>query len=93
MPVFVRVRVVAPPSRACGDVAYTPQTDHGAFSIRRRGTTCAVARAVARDAENRGTPFSTRGFTCRGTLLQDPLPSTRVRCTRDDGARVTFTRS
>lgn len=92
-PDFVHVRIIAAPSRSCGDVTYTPQTDHGAFNITQRGTTCPVARAVARYAENRRTPFTTRGFACRGTGVEGALPSTRVQCARADGARITFTRS
>lgn len=89
-PSFQTIGTVLPPARSCGDVAYTPQTDHGAFGIRTRGESCATARQLARDAEDRRLPFSLRGFRCTGERIRtDPLPITRVTCTRGD-AEVTW---
>lgn len=93
-PAFTTVERVAPPAESCGDVGYEPNTDAGAFQIRASGVSCATARELARDAENRALPFSLRGFRCRGKLVDEGLvlPYSQVTCTRD-GAEVTFRRS
>lgn len=91
-PSFRFVRVVEAPRRSCGDVGYTPNTDHGAFRITAEGTSCAVARSIARDAEGKPQTFTTRGYTCTGTRREGGLPSTRFTC-RNGERRVTFSRS
>lgn len=91
-PNFSFVRVVGPGERDCGDVAYTPNTDHGAFDIRARGTSCSVARAIARDAEDKPRRFSTRGYTCVGERRTGGLPRTVFVC-RNGDKRVSFSRS
>ena len=80
--------------RPCGDVAYEPNSDAGAFDIRARATTCSTARAIARDAEGKPLSFTTRGFSCTGQRSSDPqaLPRTQFVC-RSGERRVTFSRS
>lgn len=85
------------PVTACGDVAFTPQTDDGAFGIRASGTDCATARTVARATRDRdpGDPlaFTVAGFRCAGTRTPDAvLPGVDWRC-RSGERVVTFTRN
>ena len=86
------------PAANCGLVAFTPNSDDGAFEIRARGVGCATARKVARasrDVAIRSRPlprFAAEGFECAGTPTDDALPGTAYRCTRGD-AVVTFTRN
>ena len=91
-PSFTAVERVAPPAASCGDVAYRPNTDAGAFRIRAAGVSCPTARQLARDAENRALPFALHGFRCRGRHVDAALPYTRITCTRGN-AEVTFRRS
>jgi hypothetical protein len=91
-PSFTTVDTVAPPPASCGQVAYQPSTDAGAFRIRASGVSCAAARRLARDAEDRALPFALKGFGCRGRHVDAVLPHTRITCTRGD-AEVTFRRS
>ena len=84
------------PVADCGLVAFTPQSDDGAFEIRARGVDCTVARSVARgsrDVRASAPRYRARGFACTGgaTGGDDALPGTAYRCTRGD-ATVTFTR-
>lgn len=82
-----------PSLRRCGDVAFQPNSDSGAFDIRARGTDCQAARAVARAAEGeRGGDYSASGFNCRGRAGGGELPSTDYTCT-EGSARVTFSAS
>lgn len=81
------------PERGCGDIAFEPQTDNGAFDIRAAGVGCEVAREVARAAEDASGDYSASGFDCSGTVRENGLRTTEYTCTRDDGARVTFSRS
>jgi len=78
-------------SRGCGDVAFTPQSDNGAFAIQATGVDCATARQVAAGAEDRrGGAYSAAGFSCRSTgTTGGPLPATRYRC-EGGGGVVTF---
>lgn len=89
---FVGYRAVPAGERRCGDVAYTPNTDHGAFNIRAYGTSCETARAVARDAEGEPRSFSTRGYQCVGVVKDNGLKRTEFECRRGD-RRITFSRS
>lgn len=92
-PQFELVRTLRAPTRSCGDVGYTPQSDHGAFDIEARGVSCAVARGVARDAEGEPRTFTTRGFRCAGERRTDrELPTTAFTC-RSGERRVWFDRS
>jgi hypothetical protein len=81
----------------CGDVAFTPQSDDGAFNIVATGVSCEGARRVAALTRNRrhADPLSYEadGFSCTGTRVpNDGLPSVDWRCTRN-GDTITFTRS
>ncbi len=80
-------------TRRCGDVGFEPNTDSGAFDIRATGVSCATARGVAADAENRAPGrYTSQGLTCRSEPTGGELPATRYTCTRPrDEARVTFT--
>lgn len=81
------------PPESCGEVAYTPQSDNGAFDITAIGTDCPTARAVATAAENQRSSFSAEGFGCSGQDdTEAALSSTKWTCTSGD-ARVTFTTS
>ncbi|WP_019855033.1 hypothetical protein [Actinopolyspora mortivallis] len=53
------------PVRSCGDVPFSPETDHGAFGVNATGVDCGVARDVAADAEgNLGENYRSHDFTC-----------------------------
>lgn len=70
-----------PRTRACTQVAFTPNSDDVAARIRATGLTCGLARDFVRDSKGRpGERF--RGFTCRSTQVDNPegLPYTRYRC-------------
>ncbi len=79
-------------SRDCGDVAFEPNTDAGAFDITARGVGCDVARQVARGAEEAGGEAyrSGPGFRCEpgGTVGQ--LPSVVYECDRAAGGSIRF---
>lgn len=84
-----------PVTRECGDVAFTPQSDHGAFGITATGVGCDKARDVAAAAEgNLGEPYGTSGgFSCR--VERDDsgqMTSYDYTCTRAE-ATVTFNAS
>jgi hypothetical protein len=88
-----RLRVhVVPTGRRCAAVAFTPASDNGAFSIRARNVSCAVARDVARGAEGGDLSYRRAGLRCRGVFDDSRLAQTIYRCTRQ-GARVTFSAS
>lgn len=85
------------PGTACGDVAFAPRTDDGAFSVRAYGTDCATALAIARATRDRRVTdplaFVAAGFRCTGTRTPtDALPGVEWRCERGDRL-VTFTRN
>jgi hypothetical protein len=80
---------VVPTGAPCPMLAFTPDSDHGAFSIRARNVSCAVARDVARGAVSGDRRYRRAGLRCRGTFDPHRLPKTVYRCTRP-GARVTF---
>jgi len=88
-----RVRVhVVPTGRRCGTVVFTPNSDHGAFRVRARNVTCAVARYVAGGAIGGDPRYRRAGLRCRGTFDDGTaLPGTIYRCRRP-GVRVTFLR-
>lgn len=80
-------------ARSCGQVAYQAGSDSGAFQIVATNTTCPVAEAVARAAENRSEAFRSRGFECNGAIDQNAeLRSFAWVCKRP-GARITFSTS
>ena len=88
-----RVRVhVVPTGRRCAPVAFTPDSDNGAFSIRARNVGCAFARDIARGAADGDLRYRRAGMRCRGTFDDSRLARTIYRCTRP-GARVTFSAS
>jgi lysophospholipase L1-like esterase len=83
--------------RRCGDVAFEPRTEYGAFDIRALGTRCRTARRVAAASREKSVidgPFAYQigGFMCGGRPLDTPLPEARWTCHRR-AARVKFTRS
>ncbi len=83
-----------PSTRACGDVGFEPNTDHGAFDIRAAGVKCDLARDVAAAAESHnGKRYTAAGFTCRGKPAGTELPSVAYTCTRGENGRVTFSTS
>lgn len=77
--------------RDCGQVAFEPNTDDGAFDIRARGVDCPLAREVARAAEGRGGDRyrGPEGFDCRPAGTVGELPSVVYEC-RAGGSLVTF---
>ena len=73
-----------PTTRACGQVAFTPNSDDVAARIRATGLTCGLARDFVRDSKGRpGDRF--RGFRCTRSAVENPegLPYTRYRCVGD----------
>jgi hypothetical protein len=89
VPVARRSTNVVRSGRKCPSVAFTPNSDHGAFGIRARNVSCAVAQDVARGSADGGLRFRRAGLRCRGVFDEAGLPRTVYRCTRP-GARVTF---
>ncbi|MCD6726000.1 MAG: hypothetical protein LT070_02050 [Solirubrobacteraceae bacterium] len=85
-------------TRSCGIVAFTAQSDDGAFDIKARGADCPTARTVARASRMRRLGeepyrFTAAGFTCVGTPhTAGELAGVRYRCTSGD-AVVTFDRT
>lgn len=80
------------PKRQCGEVAFQPASDAGAFNIVAQGVSCEIARDVAARAEgNAGESYTTdSGFTCLPELEQrEPIPNIVYTCTRA-GAKITF---
>lgn len=81
-----------PKTRECGDVAFEPQSDHGAFDITATGVGCAQARDMATLADSKlGESYGTPGgFSCL-PKRDDSGPTTgfRYTCTRGE-ATVTF---
>lgn len=78
---------------ACGDVAFEPNTDFGAFGVRATGTDCETAREVAGAAEDAGgVAYEAQGFTCDGAPRGGELPTIEWTCT-GDGAEITFSTS
>ncbi len=71
-----------PATKRCASVAFTPNSDDVAASIRVTGLTCALARDFIRDSAGRpGARF--RGFSCTSTAVPNVqgMPYTRYRCT------------
>ena len=67
------------PTRSCGQVGFTPNSDDAASSIRATGLTCELARDFIRDSKGRpGARF--RGFACSSTAVDAALPYRRYRC-------------
>jgi hypothetical protein len=84
--------LVVPTGRACPTVVFTPDSDHGAFDLRARHVSCAVAERVAGGAEGGDRRYTRARMRCRGVFDPHGLPKTVYRCTRR-GARVTFVAS
>lgn len=77
----------------CGRVAFTPNTDHGAFGIESVGVSCDTARAVARGARGRTDElaYEARGFSCSGARRENqPLPTVEWVCLRGDDNLIRF---
>jgi hypothetical protein len=89
VPVARRSTNVVRTGQRCENVAFTPASDHGAFGIRARNVTCAVAREVARGGEDGDLRYRRAGLSCRGIFDDAGLARTVYRCTRR-GERVTF---
>ena len=81
----------------CGNMAFTdPPPDRGAGQIRAIDTSCRRARRVASVARicEPGCSYRAERFTCRARRDRRYLLEVyRYRCTRADGAVVTFLRS
>lgn len=79
-------------SRDCGDVAFEPNTDAGAFDITASGVGCNVARQVARGAEEAGGEAyrSGPGFRCEPAGTVGQLPSVVYECDRAAGGSIRF---
>ncbi|GAB2757390.1 hypothetical protein GCM10027174_36880 [Salinifilum aidingensis] len=77
---------------ACGDVAFAPQSDHGAFGISASGIGCGPARDAAALADrNLGEPYTTPGgFSCQPRRSPGELPEHHYTCTRGATQEVTF---
>jgi hypothetical protein len=85
------------PWRDCGDIAFEPNSDYGAYDVRAKQVRCRTARRVAAGSKETSVvdgPFRyrVRGFRCKGAATDDPLPSVDWVCKRKQ-ARVRFTRS
>ncbi|ASU77957.1 hypothetical protein CDG81_06135 [Actinopolyspora erythraea] len=81
------------PTRFCGDVPFTPNSDHGAFGIKTSGADCDTARDVAADAENRiGRDYRSHGFECAATEAGGQLGGYDYTC-RDEEREITFSAS
>jgi hypothetical protein len=89
VPVVRRATNVVRTGEKCENVSFTPASDHGAFGIRARNVTCAVAQDVARGADDGDLRYLRSGLRCRGIFDDAGLARTVYRCTRP-GARVTF---
>jgi hypothetical protein len=89
VPVARRSTNVVRTGQKCDDVSFTPASDHGAFGIRARNVTCAVAQEIARGGEDGDLRYRRSGLRCRGVFDDAGLAKTVYRCTRP-GARVTF---
>jgi hypothetical protein len=86
-----QVQIVRPGVK-CPTVVFTPNSDHGAFNLRARNVTCAVATNVARGAVGGDRRYTRAGLRCRGVRDEHGLPKTVYRCTGSH-ARVTFVAS
>ncbi|SDP63300.1 hypothetical protein SAMN04487905_106167 [Actinopolyspora xinjiangensis] len=81
------------PTRFCGDVPFTPNSDHGAFGIKTNGVDCDTARDVAADAENRiGRDYRSHDFECSATEAGGQLGGYDYTC-RDEEREITFSAS
>jgi hypothetical protein len=75
--------------RSCGDVAFIPQSDNGAFAIVANRTSCPSARQVARGSRHHGPSrnvshhYRAAGFNCDGVLFSEArLPFVLYTCRR-----------
>ncbi|RCW46172.1 hypothetical protein DFQ14_102475 [Halopolyspora algeriensis] len=79
--------------RDCGDVAFAPASDYGAFTIRADGLGCDLARDVAADVEGRlGESYRSHGFTCQGRPTGNALGGFDYTCDRGSDS-ISFTAS
>jgi hypothetical protein len=92
MPIARRSVQIVRPGVKCPTVVFTPNSDHGAFNLRARNVTCAVATNVARGAVGGDRRYTRAGLRCRGVRDEHGLPKTVYRCT-GSRARVTFVAS
>ena len=71
------------PTKRCGSMSFTPQSDDLAARITAAGVRCAFARKFVRDSNGRPAR-SYRGFMCARHRVdrEDTLAHTRYRCTR-----------
>ena len=92
VPVARRPVQVVPTGRGCPAVVFLPDSDHGAFNIRARHVSCAVARDVASGSERGDLRYRRAGLRCRGVFDDAGLARIVYRCSRP-GARVTFASS
>ena len=93
MPVARRSTNVVRTGQKCKNVSFTPASDHGAFGIRARNVTCAVAQEVARGGENGDLRYRRSGVRCRGVFDDAGLAQSVYRCTRSALAGLTFSAS
>lgn len=79
-------------NRDCGDVAFTPNSDDGAFQINVVGASCDIARGVARAARRQeGLAYRAQGFRCNGERREgEALPTVEWICVRGSDALVVF---
>ena len=75
--------------RSCGLVAFTPQSDNGAFAIVAKRTSCLSARQVARGSRRHGPSrnvshhYRAAGFNCDGVVFSETkLPFVLYTCRR-----------
>ena len=75
--------------RSCGNVAFIPQSDNGAFAIVAKRTSCLSARQVARGSRHHGPSrnvshyYRAAGFNCDGVVFSEaPLPFVLYTCRR-----------
>jgi len=91
-PVADRHLAIVPAGRECARVAFTPDSDHGAFNLHARNVGCDVARRIARGSEDGDLRYRRAGLRCRGVFDDAGLGQTVYRCT-SSRARVTFARA
>lgn len=82
--------------KSCGSIGFEPNSENGAGSIKGRGTSCRIARKVARAARFAGpshpSPYRVAGFSCAGQAIAGVLPAALYVCHRQR-ATVVFVRT
>lgn len=84
-------------ARRCGDIAFAPASDAGAWEIRADRVSCRTARSVAAKSRSHNVVdgprrYAVRGFRCHGRQGNTVLPSVIWRCRRS-GATVRFSQT